>query len=196
LRGYDQLQAIADHLAARQVEQGLDPYLTQLYSRVQRTVELMCPLATDVYQALGWVIRVERLLADSPQATDTQLASAIQKQRMAKLLDECCEQPDASLTLLALQATWQKMNRSWGPDLYHCYDIEGLPRSNLDVEAEFGDARRQQRRLSGQKDTAPLTLTGQGYLRATSADQAVLLQQFQQVPTWVYRLARKCVDAM
>jgi hypothetical protein len=196
LRGYDQLQAIADHLAARQAEQGLDPYLTQLCSRVQRAVEQTRLLAADVRQAMDWVICVERLLADSPQATDTRPASAIQKQRMEKLLDECREWSDAGPTLLALQATWQKMNRSWGPDLYHCYDFDGLPRSNLGLEALFGDARRQQRRLGGQADTSPLTLAGQSYLRATSADQGVLLEQFRQVPTWIYRLARKCVDAM
>ncbi|MCP4543598.1 MAG: hypothetical protein GY832_41325, partial [Chloroflexi bacterium] len=82
-----------------------------------------------------------------------------------------------------------------GPDLYHCYDIDRLPRSNLGVEALLGRARRQQRRLIGQADTSPLAVTGQGYLRTMSTSQELFFTIFSQVPAWVYRFALRCVEA-
>jgi hypothetical protein len=192
LRGYQLLQAIDEHLAARQ---GLDSYLSKLHVCVHRAVEQARPLANDVRQAKEWVVKVERLLADEPVADGLQPLSVIQRQRMEVLIAECEKQQDGP-TLQALQRTWRRMLDSWGSDLYHCYDIEGLPRSNLGVEALFGQARRQQRRLCGQADTSSLRVTGQGYLRATAVGQETLLEIFQLVPAWVYRTARRCVDAI
>jgi len=196
LRGYDQLQAIADHLAVRQQEQGLDAYLSHLHRRVQRAVEQARPLADEVRQAREWLIRVEQLLADEPPTDGAQPPSAIQRQRMRDLLAQCQAQDEVGSTVQTLRRTWQRMLDGWEADLYHCYDIEGLPRSNLGVEALLGQARRQQRRLRGQADTSPLAVTGQGYLRATSAGQTALLEMFCQVPTWAYRLALRCVEAV
>jgi hypothetical protein len=196
LRGYDQLQVIVDHLAARQAEQGLDPYLSKLHARAQQAVEQARFLADDVRQAKKWLVRAERLLADTPVADGTQPLSVIQRLRMRALLAECERQENAGSTVQALQRTWRRMLDSWEADLYHWHDIEGLPRSNLGVEALLGQARRQQRRLRGQADTSSLAVTGQGYLRAISAGQQALLEMFCQVPTWVYRLALRCVEAV
>ena len=196
LRGYDQLQVIVDHLATRQAEQGLDPYLSKLQACAQRAVELARPLVDDVRQAKEWVVRIERLLADVPIADGMQPLSAIQRQRMRDLLTECENQQDVGITVRRLQRTWRGMLDRWETDLYHWHDIVGLPRSNLGVEALLGQARRQQRRLCGQADTSSLAVTGQGYLWATSAGQLALLEMFCQVPTWVYRLALRCVEAV
>jgi hypothetical protein len=196
LRGYEQLQAIAEHLAARQAKQGLDVYLSKLQVRAQRTVEQVRPLADDVRQAKDWLIRVERLLADAPLPDGKQRPSEIQRQRMRDLLTQCEKQEDVGETVQALQCTWRRMLDDWEGDLYHCYDIESLPRSNLGVEALFGQARRQQRRRCGQADTAHLAATGHGSLRTASVAQSALLELFCQVPAWVYRLALRCVDAI
>jgi hypothetical protein len=174
----------------------LDDYLSRLHVLVQHTLEHVRPLANDVQEAKAWVVKVERLLADAPAADEKQPASAVQRQRMEKLLAECTKQENAGSTVQKLQSTWQRMLDSWGSDLYHCYDVEGLLRSNLGVEALFGQARRQQRRLSGQADTSSLRMTGQGYLRGTHLGQEALLELFRQVLAWVYRLARRCMDAV
>ncbi len=115
---------------------------------------------------------------------------------MRDLLAECESQQDVGTTVQRLQLTWRGMLDRWEADLYHWHDIEGLPRSNLGVEALLGQARRQQRRLCGQADTSSLAVTGQGYLWATSAGQLALLEMFCQVPTWVYRIALRCVEAI
>jgi len=196
MRGYDQLKAITAHLAARQAEQALDSYLFKLYTQAQRAVDAARQLADDVRQAKDWTVRVERLLADEPAFNGTQLASDIQRQRMEKLLAECEAQENMGATTQALLHTWRRMLVSWGPDLYHCYDIDGLPRSNLGVEALLGRARRQQRRLLGQADTSPLAVTGQGYLRTMSTSQELFFTIFSKVPAWVYRFALRCMEAV
>ncbi len=148
-------------------------------------------------QTKDWLIKIERLLADPPAQTEAdRSASIIQGERVEKLLKKCGKQPHTGPTLLAFQHRCQQTHQRWQAHLHHYCDLTGLPRSNLGVEALFGAGRRQQRWVSGQADTSPLAVTGQGYLRATSADQGVLLEQFQQVPVWIYRLARQCVEAI
>jgi len=51
LQGYEQLRAIADHLAVRDEKEGPDGYLSQLQVCAQRAVEQARPLADEVRQA-------------------------------------------------------------------------------------------------------------------------------------------------
>ena len=44
-----------------------------------------------------------------------------------------------------------KVTRSYWSGLFHCYDIEGLPRTNNDLEHIFGKWRHHQRRCTGRK---------------------------------------------
>ena len=196
LRSYEQLRAIDAHLTARQTEKELDPYLFSLHKSVQRAVGQTAPLASNIEQAKKWVVRVERLLANAPQANGSQSPSSVQRQRMHDLLTECEKSGDGNLVLQDLSRSWKGMLERWEDDLYHCYDIEGLPRSNLGMEALFGDVRRQQRRLNGQADTSGLAITGQVSLRANSAGEEALMEMVSQVPVWIYRTASRCLEAV
>ncbi len=197
LRSYEQLRAIDEHLTAYQAEQGLDPYLSSLHKSVQRAVVQTAPLASNIEQAKQWVVQVERLLADAPQANGSELPSSVQRKRMHALLTECCEKSsDDNPVLQDLCVNWKGMLERWESDLYHCYDIEGLPRSNLGMEALFGDARRQQRRLNGQANTSDLAITGQVFLQANSVGQEALMEMVSQVPVWIYRTASRCLEAV
>lgn len=44
-------------------------------------------------------------------------------------------------------------DRFW-PGLFYCYDIDGLPRTNNDIERMFGNIKRQDRKATGRKSTA------------------------------------------
>jgi len=196
LRSYKQLCTIDEHLTAYQTEQGLDPYLSSLHKSVQHTVIQTAPLASNIEQAKQWVVQVERLLADAPQVHGSELPSSVQKKRMHTLFTKCEKSSDDNSVLQDLYANWKGMLERWEDDLYHCYDIEGLPRSNLGMEALFGDARRQQRRLNGQADTSDLAITGQVFLYAHSAGQEALMEMVSQVPVWIYRTASRCLEAV
>jgi hypothetical protein len=54
-----------------------------------------------------------------------------------------------------------KVTRSYWPGLFHCYAVEGLPRTNNDLEQFFGSSRHHERRATGRKGASPaLVLRG------------------------------------
>ena len=54
-----------------------------------------------------------------------------------------------------------KVTASYAPGLFHCYDVQGLPRTNNDLEQLFGSTRHHERRCTGRKAASPgLVLRG------------------------------------
>jgi hypothetical protein len=50
---------------------------------------------------------------------------------------------------------FRKVTRSYGPGLFHCYDVADLPRTDNDLEQLFGAHRYHERRSSGRKVASP-----------------------------------------
>jgi hypothetical protein len=63
---------------------------------------------------------------------------------------------------------FQKVTRSYGPGLFHCYDVDDLPRTNNDLEQLFGAHRYHERRCSGRKVASP-GLVVRGSVRVPAA---------------------------
>lgn len=61
-----------------------------------------------------------------------------------------------------------KVTRSYAPGLFHCYDMENLPRTNNDLEQLFGRWRHHQRRCTGRK-AAPASLVVRGSVQIVTA---------------------------
>ncbi len=61
-----------------------------------------------------------------------------------------------------------KVTRSYWSGLFHCYEIDGLPRTNNDLERTFGVLRHHQRRCTGRK-VAPTSLVIRGSVQLASA---------------------------
>ncbi len=61
-----------------------------------------------------------------------------------------------------------KVTHSYAPGLFHCYDLEGLPRTNNDLEQLFGRWRHHQRRCTGRK-VAPASLVVRGSVQIIAA---------------------------
>jgi hypothetical protein len=70
-------------------------------------------------------------------------------------LDELVEHREASGTLAPALTHFLKVTGSYWPGLFHCYAVEGLPRTNHDLEHLFGSARYHERRATGRKHGAP-----------------------------------------
>ena len=86
-------------------------------------------------------------------------------------------------TLAKLCRKWDSMAAKWLPAILHCYDIPGLPRNNLKLEARFGQLRQHQRRVSGRQETTPLRRLASGQLLCPTLDESELLSYLQSVPT-------------
>ncbi len=61
-----------------------------------------------------------------------------------------------------------KITISYWSGLFHCYEIEDLPRTNNDLEQTFGVLRHHQRRCTGRK-VAPSSLVIRGAVQLASA---------------------------
>ncbi len=61
-----------------------------------------------------------------------------------------------------------KVSRSYWSGLFHCYDIQGLPRTNNDLEHVFGKWRHPKRRCTGRK-VAPASLVVRGSVQLVAA---------------------------
>lgn len=66
-----------------------------------------------------------------------------------------------SAPLREAAAHFVKVTNSYGKDLFHCYRIADLPRTNNALEQAFGSLRYHERRASGRKVASPsLVLNG------------------------------------
>ncbi len=105
-----------------------------------QTASLWTPLAT----AYDWVHQVATIL-DNPVglgAQDVQNSLSRVLQGMARQKAQVGELADGSEHFLLV-------TRSYWSGLFHYYEVEGLPRTNNDLEHVFGQLRHHQRRVTG-----------------------------------------------
>ncbi len=202
LAGYQQLVALEAVL--RQVPQ--EPHTTSLRhlaARVTRTVEVCRPCAADVALAHDWLRRSATTLgyasavtaAAPPPPSPSARSSAQVRAEMEALLAAFPRQPRYPRAQGAFLSAWQRLWRTWGPELLHCDDIPALPPDNLRLEGLFGALRRHQRRISGGASTRPLRDLGQFQVLFAAASEEDLLAQLRTVPDAQYRTHRRRLAA-
>lgn len=111
------------------------------------------PLWPDLQVAYSWVHRAAHIL-NNPE----QFSSSLVKRRLRGLLGAMAHHRQRAGTLAAAIDHFLKVNHSYWPGLFHCYEVADLPRTNNDLEHFFGIARYQERRCTGRKRAAPLAV--------------------------------------
>lgn len=195
--GYEQLQAIAERL--RHLPEGVDKrYLRQLLPQVERALEKNRGLYQDVQAARAWLLRLMRALHYPYEPGGEARSAAITSQEVHREVEDLlsqCHFDKGQPVQAALYSAAQRLWRRWSADLLHCYDIASLPPDNTQMEACFGQLRRHQRRISGQRSTAPLRALGQYQILFSAESEADLLAQMRQVSREEYQAHRRHVDA-
>lgn len=78
---------------------------------------------------------------------------------------------------------FRKVTRSYWPGLFRCYDVDGLPRTNNDLEQFFGSYRYHERRAGGRKVACPGTVVrGSVRLVAAAATRSRPIEAADLVP--------------
>jgi hypothetical protein len=115
--------------------------------------------------AYRWVWRAAHALGEhGPDSV------AARRRQLGGLLGGMVRQRAAVGYLGAAISHFIKVTRSYWSGLFHCYDVDGLPRTNNDLEHLFGSHRYHERRASGRKGAAPaLVLRGEARLLAAVA---------------------------
>jgi hypothetical protein len=200
LQGYDQLVGIDQYLSQRCLQASPDPYLDQLHGRVRSALRATASLAQGVRQARACLTEMECHLAEAsrpslgvgPQETQVLLSnSKTVQQELEQMVSDWVQQPDVRPLTQRLARKWKSMSKSWLPGILHCYDVPGLPRSNLDLESTFGTLRRAQRRTSGRKETTPIRIFGPAQIVLLSLEDAEILPLLRSVPVDEYWSQRR-----
>jgi hypothetical protein len=124
--------------------------------------------------AYEWVHRAARVLENEGELAGQQV-----RQQMEELLDEIRDDQATVGTLQPAIAHFLKVSASYWPGLFHCYDIDGVPRTNNDLEQYFGSARYHQRRAGGRvRATAATVVRGSVRVLAATASQVTLVREY------------------
>jgi hypothetical protein len=98
------------------------------------------------------------------------IGAAQARERLGGLLGAMARHKDRVGALAAAVGHFLKVSRSYWPGLFHCYEVEGLPRTNNALEQLFGSYRHHERRVSGRKVASPaLVLRGSARIIAAVA---------------------------
>jgi len=125
--------------------------------------------------AYGWVHQAARLLANADA-----LSGAAVRQRLEELLAKMQADQATVGPLQPAVAQFLKVSTSYWPGLFHCYDVEGLPRTNNEQEQYFGSARYHQRRASGRVHaTAATVVRGSVRVLAATASRRHQLGEYE-----------------
>lgn len=116
--------------------------------------------------------------------------------KLEQMVDLWKQSAPLNSTLEKVCRKWTSMADNWLPAILHCYDIPGLPRNNLKLEARFGQLRAHQRRVSGRKETTPLRRLAPGQLLCQTLDDEELLCYLRSVPTDDYWRERRKQEAL
>lgn len=194
LKGFLQLDAIANVLHGLVGTPAETPYFQQLTKQVDRALDQNRELADGLQEAHTWLRRIAACLRYPPRSypdfddvTSQQVA-----QEMEILIQELHQQAQAGHYVLkslsnAVDYRW----KLYGQDLLSCYDIPGLPPDNLLLESLFNRLRCHQRRISGRKSTKELRDFGQYQVLLMAESEQALLEQLRKVPIPEYRKQRR-----
>ena len=196
LKGYEQLEAIAQALEDVPSDEPETGYLQRLKMRVDRVVGAYRVNVEDLREAHTWLRQIAECLRYPPSdhASEPSLTGEQVKRGMEALLQSF--QPDLKRrsAQAALHGAWHRTWEEYGPDLLHCYNIPGLPPDNLMLESLFGRLRRHQRRVSGRKSTRELRDFGQYQVLFLAESEEELLEQIRQVSLEEYRENRRRLE--
>ncbi|NDJ18792.1 hypothetical protein [Myxacorys almedinensis] len=137
--------------------------MTQLKRIISTALEQTAVLWKPIATAFDWVHQVATLLDNDAQLDGQNVCSSL-----GRLLRAMERWKDQAGSLAPGIDHFLKVTLSYAPGLFHCYDIEGLPRTNNDLEQLFGRWRHHQRRCTGRK-VAPASLVVRGSVQIVAA---------------------------
>ena len=176
---YRRLQAVVV-LTQELLDHRHDPRLARLGQGLQVALPPLANEYRDLQQGATWLGDIARILeppADSP-TTGEQVSH-----RLRTYLDDLLILPHLPPRLDAFRRHLDKVSTSYWPGLFHCYDLDGLPRTNNDLESHFRDTQRRLLRTTGQKGQTRRALqrTGAWELLPRPPTEAQCLDALRQV---------------
>lgn len=156
-----------------------------------RALERTAGLWPQVVQGAAWVRGASAILNNEEGLSADALMARYQD--WIGQMDSATERADLPDALRQALSHFVKVSASYGRDLFHCYRIVGLPRTNNALEQAFGSLRYHERRASGRKVASPsLVLSGSVRMPAAlfTRNCNVTLDMLTAVPQERWRATR------
>jgi hypothetical protein len=144
---YERLHHVAQ-LSLKALTHRLDRRLVALYQGLQTALAPFAPRYHELDQGAVWLRDIADILGPpgAPPLSSIQVASGL-RGYLGSLLGH-----DGESELLADFASHlNKVSLSYWPGLFHCYEVEGLARTNNALESHFRDTQHRLLRTTGQK---------------------------------------------
>jgi len=128
----------------------LPPALKLLQQLLTKGVKATATLWPPLQSAYQQVRQAAYILANPQQHTGTQVRE--------RYLAHVCQMQEQKASLEPLGEAIEHfchITDNFAAGLFHCYDMEGLPRTNNDLEHCFGVARVHERRATGRRGAIP-----------------------------------------
>jgi hypothetical protein len=136
-----------------------------LLNLIEHGLEQTASLWPDIERAYTWIHQVAHILNNH----DDEDAATVQR-RFNGMVGAMARHRDRVGSLSEAIEHFGKVSRSYRPGLFHCYAVPDLPRTNNDLEHEFGSQRYHERRATGRKTASPaVVLRGEARLIAAVA---------------------------
>ena len=118
-------------------------------------------------------------LPGTPAFSSTQVAGWLRG-----YLDSLVRQDPESELLAEFALHLNKVSESYWPGLFHCYEVEGLARTNNDLESQFRDLQHRLLRTTGNKGGTRRALHRQGAweLLKSPPSEPDCLDALRQIP--------------
>ena len=107
---------------------------------IEHGLEQTASLWPDIERAYKWIHRAAHILNNH----DDEDAATVQR-RFNGLLGAMVRHRNRAGSLSEAIDQFGKVTRSYRPGLFHCYAVPDLPRTNNDLEHEFGSQRYHER---------------------------------------------------
>jgi hypothetical protein len=121
--------------------------LQQLLAKGLNTTAALWPPLQSAYRL---VHQAAEILANQEQHTGTQV-----RERYLAFVGQMQKQKVDMEPLGEAIEHFCHITENFAVGLFHCYDVEGLPRTNNDLEQCFGVARVHERRATGRRGAIP-----------------------------------------
>ena len=128
----------------------MPPALKQLHQLLTKGLQVTATLWPPLQNAYRFVHQAKAILANPEQDTALRV-----RERYLALL---AQMRDEIATLGPLNSAFEHfchITHNFAPGLFQCYDVEGLPRTNNELEHCFGVARVHERRATGRRGAIP-----------------------------------------
>lgn len=147
LETYERLHQVAQ-LSLRWLSHRLDPRLVNLYQGLKVALAPFVQTYTELQQGAVWLRDIADMLA--PWGEVDRSAEEV-ADHLRGYLDVLYQQRDLPPLLHEFSGHLDTVSQSYWPGLFHCYEVEGLARTNNDLESHFRDLQHRLLRTTGQK---------------------------------------------